>query len=94
MAVCPFKDLRFSKFPDRFNECNGELVLIKDCQKTDKDGYSESCLILLRSGYLNQYDESDTWYVCEKHRRTFGLAFAQELKQKVCLYPNHDGKQN
>ena len=99
--VCHFKNLLTDLIPAKFKtSCSGRLVKIEECQKPVKDemmeGDSEWELILLRSGYLKQYDEQKGWHICEGHRSSFGFAFVKHLKQHTskCLYPNHTGKQN
>ena len=89
---CQFANLETDLYPPRYRSCQGDLVAIEECQRKDDNGYSESSLILSRSGFLN-HDEAHLWYVCEKHRRVFGIEFVNELRQKKCLYPHHEGKQ-
>ena len=91
-VLCQFKLRRTTLYPPRYDECGGEFVAIEDCQETEKEtGYSESYLILLRSGHLKEYDKNEGWNICEKHRRLYGLQFLREFKQKKCHFPNHGG---
>ena len=58
-VLCQFKLRRTTLYPPRYDECGGEFVAIEDCQETEKEtGYSESYLILLRSGHLKEYDKN------------------------------------
>ena len=85
--VCHFKNLLTDLIPAKFKtSCRGSLVKIEDCGESD--------LILLRSGYLKQYNEQKGWHICEEHRSSFGFAFVKHLKQHKtkCLYPDHTGK--
>ena len=90
---CQFSDLETDFYPPRCKDCQGDLVAIEECQESDDNGYSESSLILLRSGLLKDYDQNNHWYVCEKHRKVFGFGFPRELKQKKCLYSGHSGSE-
>ena len=59
--VCHFKNLLTDLIPAKFKtSCRGSLVKIEDCGESD--------LILLRSGYLKQYNEQKGWHICEEHR--------------------------
>ena len=62
---CQFSIIETDFYPPRYKDCQGDLVAIEECQEKDEDGYSESSLILLRSGFYNQYDVSNHWYVCK-----------------------------
>ena len=76
-------------------KCSGELVRIDECQRQEKiTGYQEGFLILLRSGYLREYNKSnaDPLTVCEFHRGAFGLEFSHEFRQKKCHFRDHSGK--
>ena len=48
---CRFAKLLSEIYPPRYGDCDGEIVALDDCQEQDEKGYSESYLILLRSGY-------------------------------------------
>ena len=60
------------KPPDWFDPCQVQNILqrslieIEECQKTEvldkQDDVIESELILLRSGYLKQYNEQKEWH--------------------------------
>ena len=92
---CHFSLLRSDIFPPRYGICEGgveKLVALEDCQELDKDGYMESYLILLRSGYLFEHNDSYHWYVCPGHRKKFGFDFVRSFMQKRCFYPEHSGK--
>ena len=58
--TCHFANLLTDQYPPRYRICDGEFMAIEECQDKDENGYSESYLILLRSGHLNQYDQSKT----------------------------------
>ena len=77
-------------------KCSGELVPIDECQTPENlTGYKEWYLILLRSGYLKEYNKSnanDPLTVCEWHRNAFGLKFSSEFRQKRCHFRDHRGK--
>ena len=88
--LCDFSSRRTTLYPQRYDHCGGELVAIEACQETEPEtGYSESSLILLRSGQLKEYDKGNQWRVCEKHRASYGLRFAKEFMQKKCFFPGN-----
>ena len=89
--ICHFSNVCPKVYPPRYMECDdGPLVRIEKCQERDRhDGLRESFFILLRTGYLNQYDKDNKWHICDKHRRQFELRFIMELKQAACKFPGH-----
>ena len=93
---CHFAVVKDQELYGKYAEkCSGELVPIEACQTPEKiTGYQESYLILLRSGYLREYNKSktDPLTVCEFHRGAFGLEFSHEFRQKKCYFRVHSGK--
>ena len=96
--ACPFANLLVKSKPenpysDRFKRCNGNLIPVKDC-KDDIDGeHGELYIILVRSGFINQYEKwtkqiRETFLICENHRKIFGKGFIRELRQSRC--PEHE----
>ena len=72
--VCHFKNLLTDLIPAKFKtSCSGSLVKIEECQQPvvleKKDDVIESELILLRSGYLKQYNEQKGWHICKWHKQ-------------------------
>ena len=87
--TCHFANLLTDQYPRRYGFCDGEFMAIEECQDMDENGYSESYLILLRSGHLNEYDQSKGWQICRFHKDAFGLQFENTLRQKKCFYFEH-----
>ena len=89
--ACHFWNLRAKNdYPGRFTKCSGNIISIKECKENIDPNYGERYIILVRSGFINQYSHVSEMGICSRHRNIFGKNFAKEFKQKKCVYPNHE----
>ena len=64
---------------------------IQDCKESIDAYHGERYVILVRSGFINQYHFKKTMYICEGHRYVFGVGFHREMnKKKKCVHPEHE----
>ena len=99
--ACPFanllvKDPPNNPYRENFKRCNGDLVPVNECKDEIDKEHGERYIILVRSGYINQYEKLPSnlrqqFSICENHRKLFGRGFIRELRQRSCIYPEHDG---